>query len=166
MKTITALTLLAFVPAPAFAQSNAGDRALNKSTFLSGAEQRFENADADGDGVWTREEYTAFRLDEFDAGDRNQDGVISRGELRGLKPSDQAAEKREGGHLAAAGFKSGLTRETFEKQIDRRFDDLAEGGETVSQERYLAASEAAFDAADKNGDGLIRRGELRGLVAL
>ncbi len=142
---------LAATPTLAAAQSERGDRALNKSTYLAGAEKRFDKADADDDGALTREEHASLRLAEFDEGDRDGNGVISRGEIRGLEDAD---------------ISTGLTRERFEKRTDNLYTKIADGAETISKERYLDASEAFFDEADRNEDGLITRGELRGLTQM
>ncbi len=148
MKHLLIAAAVLITPSLAAAEAQRGDRALNLSTYLAGAEKRFAKADADGDGAVTREEYANLRLAEFDQVDRNGDGVISRGELRGLKDAD---------------ISTGLTREQFETRIDNQYTKLVDDAETVSIERYLEASEDLFAAADRNDDGLITRGELRGL---
>ncbi|MGF1543214.1 MAG: hypothetical protein ACFB00_01680 [Parvularculaceae bacterium] len=161
MKTILLIAAAAILPATAFAQDapdaarDAGEgarsRGLTKERFVAGAERRFDKADANGDGVWSLEEYSDLRLAEFDAGDRDGNGVISRGELRRLQSDDVSA---------------GLSREDFESAFTTRFDKIAGGDGEATREEYIAASEAAFERADRNDDGRVVRGELRGLSPL
>lgn len=128
-----------------------GDGAASKSSFLSVQGSRFDRADADKSGVVTAEEYASVRLAQFDNADKNGDGILSRGEARGLSDSD---------------ITTGLTRVRYEQKLTQRFTSATGGDASVTRDEYLSASGKAFDNADKNDDGLLSRGEARGLTTL
>lgn len=153
LKTTLAAALILAAPSMALAQRSAptlGDGAANKDAFLAIAEARFAYIDADSNLAIDEAEYVAVRLQEFDLADRNGDQELTRGEVR------QFPEPVNG---------RSLHRSEFEEGVRSRFAELAEGG-TISEEAYLAAAEAAFDAADRSGDGAVDRGEARNLASL
>lgn len=131
-----------------------GERGVSKSEFESRGTQRFEALDADGDGTVTEDEYVSRRLEEFDEADRNGDGTLTRGELRGLQGTG------EGGRGG-----DGLSRSEFETRARSAFDTMAEGG-TVTEEAFIDLRMQAFEKADRDGDGVLRRGEVRNLEAM
>lgn len=126
------------------------NRALDRDEYLTAQSARFDKLDADDDGVLTESEYVAARLAEFDKADRNGDGALTRGEARGFE--------------SAAGGRN-LQRASVEASAARTFTKIAPGG-SISKEDYLAARGAAFDKADRNGDGQLTRGEARGLTSI
>lgn len=146
----TALCVAVILPGVANARPSFNkNQALDRDEFLSVQSARFDKFDADHDGALTQSEYIAGRLAEFDKADRNGDGTLARGEARGLESSGELVLQRSGVEANAA--------KTFAK--------VAPGGE-IAKEDYLNASGAAFDKADKDGDGLITRGEARGLTKI
>ncbi|TGY89330.1 hypothetical protein E5163_09450 [Marinicauda algicola] len=153
LKITLAAALVLAAPAAALAQSSAptlGDGAANKDAFMAIAEARFAYIDADSSLAIDEAEYVSVRLQEFDLADRNGDGELTRGEVR------QFPEPVSG---------VSLHRSEFEEGVRIRFNQLAEDG-TISQSAYLGAASAAFDAADRNGDGAVDRGEARNLAPL
>lgn len=153
LKTTLAAALILATPAAALAQRSAptlGDGAANKDSFISIAEARFAYIDADSSGDIDEAEYVTVRLQEFDLADRNGDGELTRGEVR------QFPEPVNG---------RSLHRSEFEEDVRARYAELAQGG-TLSQAAYVGAAEAAFDNADRNGDGAVARGEARNLAPL
>lgn len=153
LRTTLAAVLILATPSMALAQRSAptlGDGAANKDAFIMIAEARFDYIDADSNLEIDEAEYVTVRLQEFDLADRNGDGELTRGEVR------QFPEPVNG---------RSLHRSEFEDGVRRRFAELATGG-VISQDAYLGAAEAAFDAADRNGDGAVDRGEARNLAPL
>jgi hypothetical protein len=153
LKTTLAAALILAAPATAMAQRSAptlGDGAANLDAFLTIAEARFDYMDANSDEALDEAEYVAVRLQEFDLADRNGDQELTRGEVR------QFPEPVNG---------RSLHRSEFEDGVRRRFAELSQGG-VISKAAYLGAAEAAFDAADRNGDGAVDRGEARYLQPL
>lgn len=152
-KLVLAMTVLAVLPATATAQRNAptaGDGALNRDAYLTAAQTRFDAIDTNTDDEISQDEYVTVRLAEFDAADRNTDGMLTRGELR---------------NLTSANGQRSLDRDQFEAGVMRRYAELTANG-PMTEEAYLSAAAAAFDAADRNGDGALDRGEARGLQTL
>ncbi|MEM9168264.1 MAG: hypothetical protein AAGC56_01320 [Pseudomonadota bacterium] len=125
------------------------DRALGKEEFLNTQGRRFDRADADNSGALDQSEYVAFRLAEFDRADRNDDGSIDRGEIRGLQDP----------------VRPGLSRAAVETQAPKTFQRVAQSG-AISKQAFLDFSADAFDRVDRNSDGKLMRGELRGLEKL
>lgn len=153
LKSTLAAALILAAPATAMAQRSAptlGDGAANLDAFLTIAEARFDYMDANSDEALDEAEYVAVRLQEFDLADRNGDQELTRGEVR------QFPEPVNG---------RSLHRTEFEDGVRSRFAELSEGG-VISKGAYLGAAEAAFDAADRNGDDAVDRGEARYLQPL
>lgn len=104
-------------------------------------------ADANADGVITREEVRAKRSETFDNRDADLDGYLTEAELP--KPPEGA-----GGRFARfRGGEGGLGR------LD------ADGDAKVSRAEFVEAPQPGFDRADANGDGAVTREELDAVKA-
>ena len=127
MKTmILAATALLAAPA-AFAQSQ------GEGTKL------LANADANGDGVVTRDEYARARSANFTRLDRNKDGAVSKADFKRLARFKPDAASRLDALIAA---------------MDANKDGKATRAE------FEAAPMPMFDRADANGDGRIDANEM------
>ena len=128
MKTLTFLAVsftgIAIVAAPASAQL--GRR--------GGGSDHFAQADSNGDGIVTREEFKASRSARFKQMDRNGDGAISRDDFGRLLKFRPEAGQRLDNMLAEA--------------------DANHDGRLTSAELDQAPM-PLFDRADTNGDGQI-----------
>jgi len=127
MKTmILAATALLAAPA-AFAQSQGEGMKLLAS------------ADANGDGVVTRDEYARARSANFTRLDRNKDGAVSKADFKRLARFKPDAASRLDALIAA---------------MDANKDGKATRAE------FEAAPMPMFDRADANGDGRIDANEM------
>ncbi|MBS0385461.1 MAG: EF-hand domain-containing protein [Proteobacteria bacterium] len=108
----------------------------------------FMRADANNDGVVTRQEFESFRTTEFARLDANHDGQLSQDEFR--------AGRRWGGP-------GGPGQSRGDRQEDRmaRLDANHDGN--ISREEFLVPANAAFDRLDANHDGMISAQERQGL---
>lgn len=104
--------------------------------------QMLQNADANRDGVITREEFHAARSQMFDRLDRNRDGYLS---------SADALGRRMRGGRAAEALQGMIT--TFDANGDGR----------VSRAEFVNGPAWLFDLGDRNGDGRIDQAEMRAL---
>jgi len=103
-----------------------------------------ERADANGDGVISRDEFLTQRAGNFQRFDRNRDGSISKsdfGRLARFRP--EAAERLN--------------------QLIARADTNGDG--RVTTQEHAAASARMFDRVDSQGDGVIDSGEVEALKA-
>lgn len=98
-----------------------------------------KSADANGDGVITREECRDWRVARFDQLDRNKDGVISREDF----PRFSMLPKK---------YKESLN------EMIRSAD--ANGDGKVTREELRAAPSRIFDRLDTNNDGKLDRDEI------
>lgn len=97
------------------------------------------SADRNGDGVVTRDEYAAARMERFDKMDRNHDGYVSRddfGRLIKFRPS------------------AGQRLDTLLAQADTNHDGR------MSRDEQAKAPMPLFDRADTNHDGRIDATEM------
>lgn len=100
----------------------------------------FEQADANRDGVVSRDEYLAARVAKFDSLDRNHDGYLTDADFPRLgKMGGERADK---------------LREMLQK-ADTNHDGK------VSREEFRNAGTPIFDLADANHDGVIDKAELQ-----
>jgi len=113
--------------APALAQPSAGSMI-----------ERLKEADANGDGAITREEFLNYRAAQFDRLDRNHDGVLT-------------ADDRP----RMAGFGGGQTRGSMLEQFDANQDGR------VDKSEYVNGPTPLFDRIDANHDGVITAAELQ-----
>jgi Ca2+-binding EF-hand superfamily protein len=100
----------------------------------------FKRADADHDGVVSRDEYQAARGAKFDELDRSDDGYLTDADFPRLSR----------GH----GARADKAREMLQKP------DSDQDGR-VSREEYSNAGSPIFDLADANEDGVVDKPELR-----
>lgn len=103
-------------------------------------EQRLQALDTDHDGGVSRAEFLAAADARFAAADSNHDGRLGPQEL--LDAPDRAAR-----------------RDRLAARLVARLDSDHDG--RVSREEYLAAARERFARRDRNGDGVLDRGEGR-----
>lgn len=103
-----------------------------------GGGDHFVDADANGDGVITREEFAAARARSFDKLDRDGDGVIRKSDFSRLARFKPEAAQR------------------LQRLIDTA-DTNRDG--RVTREEFIAGPAPMFDRADTNGDGVISKAE-------
>lgn len=125
------------------------NQAVDKEEFLNTQNRRFDLADKNNDGFLDQDEYVAFRLASFDRADRDGDGFFERGENRRLQDPERP----------------GLSREKREQLAVDNFQRITGGG-AISKDEFLVRSGDGFERADRNNDGKLTRGELRGLAPL
>jgi Ca2+-binding EF-hand superfamily protein len=129
-------------------------------------EGHFARLDTDGDGRITRDEWTAAKLDRFEAADLDGDGRVTPEEMREVgqawkakiaakrqadgEGSDRATERRHHrrGHHAKMG-----------KLIFKRLDANQDGA--ISRDEAQAAANRFFDKLDADGDGALTQEEMR-----
>lgn len=120
---------------------------------------RFFQADANNDGVVTRQEFDAFRAAEFTRLDANHDGQLTRDEMRA------GHQWRHHGDQAAVGGPSGLSGDHHR---GRHFDMLARADANhdgnISREEFLARPNQMFDHLDTNHDGVISADERQAIL--
>lgn len=108
----------------------------------------FMRADANNDGVVTRQEWDAFRAAEFARLDANRDGELSRDEMR--------AGRHWGGR--GGGGPDGGRRFDFAR-IDANHDGVISQQELQNAQQAIAERRANRPDPDTNGDGMISRAE-------
>jgi hypothetical protein len=108
-------------------------RGANRGQFL-------DNADANKDGVITREEFQRARMATFDKIDRNHDGFLD---------SDDAPKFRR---RASGG--NGERLQALKDELDQNGDGR------VSREEFANGPMLAFDKADANHDGKLDSAEV------
>jgi Ca2+-binding EF-hand superfamily protein len=142
------------------------DTYIDKTEFLSGANQRFADMDTDSNGVVTKDEREAFQARKreehaqkrFERSDANSDGAISQQEFntaraeRNQKREAIRAERQE--KRQARGERSG------ERHKRTRFQPDATGDGVVDVAEHNAAAEHKFTKMDKDGDGVLSQGEI------
>lgn len=109
----------------------------------TGGGERLEQADADHDGVVTRQEFLAARAARFERMDRNHDEVISTSDFPRFAMRGERGDRLKA-FIAAA--------------------DLDHDGR-VTREELAQAPTPVFDRADLNHDGRLDRPELTGAHA-
>jgi len=148
-----------------------GDTLIDKTEFLSAANQKFADMDTDANGVVTQEERKAFRSlkreeraqRRFERKDANGDGVISeqesqdaraaRDEKREIRRAERQAEREARGETG----EPGKNREGKRKRFN---PDSNEDG-VIDVAENTAAAEQAFARMDKNQDGFLSADELK-----
>ena len=103
-----------------------------------GGGDHFADADANGDGTITREEFAAARARSFDKLDRDGDGVVRKGDFSRLAKFKPDAAQR------------------LQRMIDAA-DSNHDG--KVTRDEFAAAPAPMFDRADTNGDGVLSKAE-------
>lgn len=101
-----------------------------------------ENADANRDGVVTREEFHTARNQLFDRLDRNHDGYLSS--------ADSSGRRMRGGRAAE-----------MMQRMTTAFDENGDG--RVGRGEFVHGPALIFDHGDRNGDDRIDQAEFRAL---
>jgi Ca2+-binding EF-hand superfamily protein len=99
---------------------------------------QFADADKNGDGKITRQEFLEARAARFDSIDTNKDGKLSRDEFVAAAPNFRARM------LASSTFSN--------------FDKNSDG--TLSRDEFKNGPTPGFDYADTNGDGVLTADEV------
>jgi Ca2+-binding EF-hand superfamily protein len=110
------------------------------------AQRMLDNADANKDGVITREEYQKSRLEMFDKLDRNDDGYIDSEDAPKFR-------RRNGGG-------GGERMEAMKAELDQDKDGR------VSREEFANGPMLAFEKADTNRDGQLDQKEIEAFKEL
>lgn len=111
-------------------------------------------ADANHDGIITREEATAAADQRFDAIDANHDGKITPDEMMAYRETMTA--RRGGGDNAAPPPPPGGAKHA--PGMGRRADPDGDG--VITRDEYRARALERFDRMDANHDGRIDRTEI------
>ena len=144
-----------------------GDTAIDRTEFLSAANQKFSAMDANADGVVTKDERRAFRLlkreelaqKRFAKTDANADGFISQQEY------DAARAERAEYHKSLRSERHNLHASTAENRGGEygertRFRPDANGDGVVDVAEHTTAAEHKFARLDKDGNGVLSQDEL------
>jgi Ca2+-binding EF-hand superfamily protein len=107
-------------------------------------EQSFEEADANNDGVVSREEYRKARAQKFSRLDRNGDGYFDQSDI----PKRRMGRKGGGERIEQL-------RDQFDSNNDQR----------ISESEFANGPTLAFDRADKDGNGLLTAQEIEAAKA-
>ncbi len=114
----------------------------------------FSKYDTNSDGAVIGEEFATLWLGLFDQADKDGDGVLRRGEWRGVSG------------VMGDSAKNGLARQSVSDLAALRFAHLDVNSDgVVIVDEYAARLREQFMRADVNGDSVLRRGELRALAA-
>ncbi len=131
--------------------------------------EAFKAADANGDGVVTKEEVLAKAKGHFDAFDANKDGFLELGELPKEMPVPEHMQKRlekMKEHMEKMG-KGDDERHGFMQRRGKpsRMNFIAkhdvDGDERVSFEEFSSHALRFLERADKNGDGKVTEDEAK-----
>jgi Ca2+-binding EF-hand superfamily protein len=151
---VSALAVIAILGTSLAASAERGDRRHGMGMgghgmgMMPGMEAMFDNADADGDGKITSEEFAAAAQARFTAADTDGDGQLSVEEMAA------AAEARR---EAARQARQTAMMESF---IDRR--DTNDDGQLSFEEMTPGDADGRFfDRFDKDGDGTVSQDEIR-----
>jgi Ca2+-binding EF-hand superfamily protein len=175
---LAAIGLAALASACGMAQAE-GDQPANAPADGHGRGGFFVRADANTDGVVTRQEFVATRLAEFARLDTNRDGQLSRDEMRagrhGRGGPGGGGPGGEGGHRfdltrLDANHDGNISRQEFNARPDDRFDRLDTNHDGVISAQEQQAAQQAMQQRiaerranrpdpDANGDGNISRAE-------
>jgi Ca2+-binding EF-hand superfamily protein len=109
----------------------------NASAKTVGAQ--LKGADANKDGLITREEILAYRAKRFPSLDRNEDGLLTSNDI--------------------PAFVTLTSRGVELENLIRDFDANADGG--VSEQEFVNGPTVLFDRTDVNNDGALSADELK-----
>lgn len=168
-----ALVVAGLLSAPAGAIPGEKGGAYGGGTRGDAIEVTMKNGDTDGDGVLNREEARRLGIEEFEAVDRNGDGVLDAQELaavesdRPMNPTGEADRASQdaptppttAGEKAGA-YGGGTSGDATEVSLEHA-DDNGDG--VLSRTEARAVGIERFDAADQNRDGVLDEAELAAL---
>lgn len=143
MKAITAIALLALTAgyiAPAVADDSVTFGTGGYASALR-TKEMMHKMDANGDGMVSKDEWTAFQERTFDALDKDKSGYVTEAEF--------TATSDERFSFATAAYARGLMTKEMFKKID------ANGDGKISREEFLAYHRKIFDMLDKQKKGMI-----------
>jgi Ca2+-binding EF-hand superfamily protein len=127
--------------------------------------ERWLRADANNDGVVTREEVAQLRKNRgarrFERKDKNNDGLLSRDEVPRMPQAIfDRLDADKNGSLSQSEL-ADRRGQTFEEK-NKRFDHLdANGDGQVSKAEIIEHATERFKQLDLNGDNIVDREELR-----
>lgn len=166
-KVTTAVALSLFVATvPAMAKSNKGKGHRDRGDRTQ-FHQEFDRFDRNADGVITRDEFPADHS-LFSRLDNNRDGVISRAEAQDALGNRRLHEEElrrldtnRDGMISRSEWRGDLA--TFDR-LDRNDDGVLSQADRGSRSGKNRANKnnTRFKGMDRNGDGMISRGEWRG----
>lgn len=162
----TALTAVAGVPAAAQMQPPASTRDALPEPRGGGIRGGLMRADANNDGVVTREEVLADADRRFAAMDRNRDGTISRDERRAAREARRAPGRVSGEHLAPSPPPGATDAPPPPPPGARRGDGPRRMMQPQTREDARARALRMFDRADTNRDGRVDRQEIEAMRLL
>jgi len=163
MKLIATAILAALMAAPAFAQDQVAKVKYisafdtDKSGHMTVAEHnagrtaRFDGMDANKDGKLNKEEFTNGHGDWHDKADANKDGIVELGEYVTFFCGE---EPKQGDPKKHQDSKKHYVDCVAHRHAVYMAEDASKDGK-VTAEEHKAASAAAFDKMDKNGDQMI-----------
>jgi hypothetical protein len=138
---------------PAYAQGGQG----GPGGWGGGPMRMLQQADANGDGVVTRDEYVAFTDQRFARMDKNGDGVITPDERpqwgggHGRHGAESAPPSAAAPASGAAPSAGGETRDQFRAQAMRRFDMLDTNHDGKIDQAEMQAAAARMSAMRGGG---------------
>ena len=144
-KTLTTTLALAALALTAYTAPAMADDIVSFATggYASGlrTKEMMHKMDTNGDGMISKDEWTAFQERAFDALDKDKSGYIDEAEF--------TATSNENFAFATAAYARGLmTKEMFMK-ID------VDGDGKISREEFLAYHRKIFDMLDKHKKGTV-----------
>lgn len=113
-----------------------------------GPMSRLWQADANNDGVVTRQEFTTAHTNQFAQADADHNGQLSHDEMRQMHAEHRGEHGRRGDH-----HRGGHHRGERLASADANNDG------SITREEFLARPSAAFDRLDANHDGVISAAE-------
>lgn len=120
-----------------------------------GLEAFIGSYDADRDGVVTRPEFDAIRLQRFRSADRNGDGVLTEDEYVAEYETRLKQQYLDDGRQLDKDYENGIKQAHVRFAIVNRSRD---GKYTLAEDRAVA--DKTFKDLDTNGDGQVSRADL------
>jgi Ca2+-binding EF-hand superfamily protein len=136
----TALLTLLTCAAPAAADENVSFGTGGYASAMR-TKEMMHKMDTNGDGMVSKDEWTAFQERAFDALDKDKSGFVDEKEF--MSTSDESFA------FATAAYARGLKTKEMFKKLD------ANGDGKVTREEFLAYHRKIFDMLDKQKKGMI-----------